>query len=323
MRVGVMYRCVRPPEELRDFARRVEELGYDELWVVEDCFFAGAISTAAVAASVTERITIGFGILPAVLRNPALAAMELANLERLFPGRFIPGFGHGVTDWMRQIGAFPPSQLAALRETIDVVRRLLAGETVTTDGKHVHFDNVQLDHPPATVPPIVSGVRSEKSLNLSGEVANGTLLAELATPTYQRWARGHIDAGRAAAGRTDPHQLITFAHFDLDPARTNARRETATSLSYRAPFQLDDESLAARVSALVESSGGPSELAEALPDEALAQLAIAGSADDCVTGIRALVESGSDSVVFVPPNDPELAFVQLDRAATEVLPHVR
>jgi alkanesulfonate monooxygenase SsuD/methylene tetrahydromethanopterin reductase-like flavin-dependent oxidoreductase (luciferase family) len=318
-----MFRCVKPPEELRDFARRVEELGYDELWVVEDCFFAGAISSAAVAASVTERITIGIGILPAVLRNPALAAMELASLERLFPGRLIPGFGHGVADWMRQVGAFPPSQLAALRESIDAVRRLLAGETVTTDGTYVHFDNVKLDHPPAAAPPIVAGVRSEKSLRLSGEVANGTLLAELASPTYQRWARGHIDAGREAAGRTDPHQLITFAHFDLDPARTNARAESAQSLFYRTPFQLDDEELAARVRVLVESSGSPAELAEALPDEALVQFAVAGSADDCVTGVRALVDAGSDSVVFVPPNDTELALVQLDRAASEVLPALR
>jgi 5,10-methylenetetrahydromethanopterin reductase len=167
-------------------------------------------------------------------------------------------------------------------------------------------------------------VRSEKSLRLSGEVANGTLLAELATPTYQRWARGHIDAGRAAAGRTDAHQLITFAHFDLDPLRTNARSEAAQSLSYgRTPFQLDDEELAARVHALIESSSGPAELVEALPDEALTQFTVAGSADDCVTAVRALAEAGSDSVVFVPPNESELALVQLDRAATEVLPNLR
>ena len=62
-----------------------------------------------------------------VVRNAAVAAMEMSGVARLFPGRFIAGFGHGVADWMRQIGALPPSQLAAFDETVDAIR--------TTDGR--------------------------------------------------------------------------------------------------------------------------------------------------------------------------------------------
>ena len=88
MPIGVMYRCGNQPENLAAYARLVERLGYDELWVVEDCFFAGAVGAAAVAAAVTERLRIGIGILPAAFRNPAVAAMELAGLCRMFPGRW-------------------------------------------------------------------------------------------------------------------------------------------------------------------------------------------------------------------------------------------
>ena len=56
------------------------------------------------------------GIVPAVARNAAITAMEMAGLGRLFPGRFVAGFGHGLASWMQQIGALPPSQLAALEE---------------------------------------------------------------------------------------------------------------------------------------------------------------------------------------------------------------
>jgi alkanesulfonate monooxygenase SsuD/methylene tetrahydromethanopterin reductase-like flavin-dependent oxidoreductase (luciferase family) len=189
VRVGAMCRCSLEPELLRSSAGGVEELGYDELWIVEDCFYAGGIASAATALAATERITVGLGILPAVLRNPAATAMELAALACLHPGRVVPGLGHGVAAWMRQVGALPPSQLAALGETISAVRALLAGQTVTAHGAHVHLDEVRLDHPPRSAPPVLAGVRGPRSLRLCGRLADGTILTELSSPGYVRWAR--------------------------------------------------------------------------------------------------------------------------------------
>jgi alkanesulfonate monooxygenase SsuD/methylene tetrahydromethanopterin reductase-like flavin-dependent oxidoreductase (luciferase family) len=211
-----MFRCSNPPEGVADYARRVEGLGYQELWVVEDCFYAAAISTATIALASTERITVGIGVLPAVLRNPALAAMELSALARAFPGRLRAGFGHGVAEWMKQVGAFPRSQLAALGETVTAVRRLLGGDTVSMAGQHVNLDEVTLEHPPATPPPIYTGVRGAKSLNLSGEVADGTILVEGSTLSYIQWARERIDEGRRNAERTDPHEITVYALWGED-----------------------------------------------------------------------------------------------------------
>ncbi|MGO4429881.1 LLM class flavin-dependent oxidoreductase, partial [Streptomyces sp. MCAF7] len=143
------------PEELSAFARAVEEYGADDLWVVEDLGWAGAISSATLALAATERLRVGLGIAPAPLRNPALLAMELAMVARVFPGRFIAGVGHGVPEWMAQVGAASPTPLALLEETITVVRTLLRGETATLDGRAVHIDGVTLVHPPAEPPPVV------------------------------------------------------------------------------------------------------------------------------------------------------------------------
>ena len=110
-KIGIMFRREHRPEALPDFARRVEEVGFDELWVVEDCFYGSGIASAATALACTHSITVGLGIMPAVVRNPVFAAMEIATLARLYPGRFLPGLGHGVAEWMHQIGAFPKSQL--------------------------------------------------------------------------------------------------------------------------------------------------------------------------------------------------------------------
>ena len=114
--LGIMFRREHAPEELPEFAKKAEGAGFDELWVVEDCFYGSGIASATAALANTHTISVGLGIMPVVVRNPVFAAMEIATLARLYPGRFIPGIGHGMAKWMRQIGAFPKSQLAALEE---------------------------------------------------------------------------------------------------------------------------------------------------------------------------------------------------------------
>ncbi|GIF15063.1 N5,N10-methylene tetrahydromethanopterin reductase [Actinoplanes teichomyceticus] len=204
------------PEDLQTFAVAVEEAGADDLWVVEDLGWAGSISAAALALAATSRIRVGIGITPAPLRSPALLAMELATLARVYPGRLVAGLGHGVPEWMRQVGVEPKSKLAMLEETILVVQGLLRGETVTLNGREVCIDGVRLVHPPVAVPPIVTGVVRPRSLELSGRVADGTIIAEGNGPAQLADALGHIRRGGATGG----HELIvlTYLHVNDDPA---------------------------------------------------------------------------------------------------------
>ena len=123
--IGVMFRPEWPPEELPRFAREAERDGFDELWLVEDCFLVGGLTMAATGLALTDSLRVGIGLLPAAMRNPALAAMEIAGLGRLHPGRLAVAFGHGVEPWMRQIDARPPDRLAALEEVVSAVRALL------------------------------------------------------------------------------------------------------------------------------------------------------------------------------------------------------
>ncbi|GAA4596090.1 alkanesulfonate monooxygenase SsuD/methylene tetrahydromethanopterin reductase-like flavin-dependent oxidoreductase (luciferase family) [Actinoplanes octamycinicus] len=215
-RIGVMFDRDLSPEDLPTFAAAVEEAGADDLWVVEDLGWAGSISAAALALAATSRIRVGIGIAPAPLRSPALLAMELAMLARVHPGRLVAGLGHGVAEWMRQLGVEPTSKLAMLEETILAVRGLLRGEMVTLDGREVHIDGVRLVHPPAVLPPIVTGVVRPRSLELSGRVADGTIIAEGNGPAEIEAALGHIRRG----GAGDEHELIVFAylHVNDDPA---------------------------------------------------------------------------------------------------------
>ncbi|WP_129843977.1 LLM class flavin-dependent oxidoreductase [Streptomyces sp. RFCAC02] len=202
------------PEELAEFARVAERSGADDLWVVEDLEWAGAVSSAAVALAATDRLRLGIGITPAPLRNPTLLAMELATLARVFPGRLAAGIGHGVPEWMERVGAATPAKLALLGETITVVRALLHGERADLAGRAVTADGVRLVHPPAVPPPVVAGVVRPKSLELAGRVADGLILSEGQGPARIAAALALADRGRAAAPRPwGDDRLTVFAYL--------------------------------------------------------------------------------------------------------------
>jgi alkanesulfonate monooxygenase SsuD/methylene tetrahydromethanopterin reductase-like flavin-dependent oxidoreductase (luciferase family) len=216
MDLAVVLRPTLPPERLVEQAKAAEAAGAAELWLWEDCFLTGGIAATATALACTERIVVGIGILPAPVRNAAFAAMELATLARLHPGRLHAGLGHGIAEWMRQVGAKPASQLTLLEEMTVAVRALLRGETVDTEGRYVRLRGVALDHPPEVVPPVSLGVLGPKSLRLSGRCADGTVLDTSVGPDGVAAARAAIDAGRSEAGRTDPHRLTVLAELDAD-----------------------------------------------------------------------------------------------------------
>jgi 5,10-methylenetetrahydromethanopterin reductase len=301
--LGFVVRPELAPEQLAATARRVEAAGFDELWLWEDCFWAGGIATTATALAATERIRIGLGIVPAPVRNAAFLAMEVAALERMHPGRVLPGIGHGVAAWMRQIGAKPASQLGLLEELVVAIRALLAGEELTVDGRYVRLDRVRLDHPPAAAPPIATGVQRARSLALSGRVADGTILSEPSSVPYVTWAREQIAATR-------PHRLTVYTWCSLSDdgaaARAALRPLVAERLLDGGPH-VEQLGIAGEVSALA-ADGGVQRLAAAMPDAWIESVAAVGTAEQCAARVRALSEAGADSVVLVPPDadvDPE------------------
>ena len=287
--LGVGFRPQVPPERLRAVARAADGAGLAELWLWEDCFLEGGVATAAAALASTERLRVGVGLLPVPLRNVAVAAMEAATLHRLFPGRARIAVGHGVQDWMAQVGARVGSPLTLLREYLDALRALLRSERVTTSGRYVRLDGVALDWPPAAAPEVLAGGTGPRTLRLCGAAADGTVLVAGTTLDGVRRARALIDEGRAEAGRTDPHRVVAYLHAATGPDAAD------------------------RLRAELAANG----------DEFGAVPAAAGKADEVAAAVRRLAEAGADTVVLQPTADepdPE-GFVTF--AGTEVAPLLR
>ena len=268
--LGVVARPQLPPERLRSVVETADAVGLDELWLWEDCFLPGGIAASAMALSWSSRVKVGLGLVPVPLRNPALAAMELATLCRAFPGRFRFGLGHGVQDWMEQIGARPASPLTLLHDYVVAVRGLLAGETVTSRGSYVHLTEVALDWPPPKSPPILVGASGPKTLALAGAVGDGTILTAGTSTSRLRWAREHIDRGRAEAGRTDPHPVVLY--------------------------------LLATTDAVTPERAAAQKLGDSVDD-----LVVAGAASSVAAGVRRWGSAGADTVVLQPfADEPDM-----------------
>jgi alkanesulfonate monooxygenase SsuD/methylene tetrahydromethanopterin reductase-like flavin-dependent oxidoreductase (luciferase family) len=214
-------------------ARAADDAGLDELWLWEDCFLAGGVSAAAIALSHSDALTVGVGVLPVPMRNVALCAMEIATLERAFPGRVRVGLGHGVQEWMAQIGERVDSPITLLREYLTCLGNLLRGEQVTFHGRYVTLDNVRLDWPPSADIELLAGAVGPKTLRLSGELASGTVITSGTSPDALREALDHVRRGRAenpvrhsvvaylpcTTGQNAEEDLrAELAHWGFDPA---------------------------------------------------------------------------------------------------------
>jgi alkanesulfonate monooxygenase SsuD/methylene tetrahydromethanopterin reductase-like flavin-dependent oxidoreductase (luciferase family) len=220
-RIGVVFRPDFRPDTLRQTALAAERAGVAELWLWEDCFLQGGIAAAAVALASSETLTVGLGVLPAPLRNVVTTAMEIATLEAMFPGRIRVGIGHGVQDWMRQAGAAVASPLTLMREYVTALSELLAGHSVTVDGRYVRLADVRLDWPPQQRVPVLIGGTGPKTLALAGEIADGVILDAQYTVTTLRDALSHVASGRPDSGET-PFSTVLFLACGADQVAGSA-----------------------------------------------------------------------------------------------------
>lgn len=316
---GLCFHRDEPAATVVERVRSAERQGFDEFWLIEDCFFTAGVSLSATALAVSENIGVGLGIMPVVARNPAVTAMEIATLAEISPGRFHAGMGHGVQSWMQQMNAAVDSPLTVLEETFDAVQRLLAGERVTVEGRYVTLHDVALEAPPATKPLVSAGVRGPKSLEIAGRVADGTILADFVNPDYVRWVRSIVG---------EDHRLTVFASLAMGPAENHgAIREGVGGYLAQvagspggAPISLQHATFFEELTDRAEKTSWH-EAAVAMPDEWFTEICPFGTPEQAAVYVRSLSEAGADAVTFFPYHlDP------LDDgiyAGTELLPLLR
>jgi 5,10-methylenetetrahydromethanopterin reductase len=210
-----------------DYVRYAEQRGFEAVWQAESRLVRDAIVPMAAYAAVTERIKVGSGVINNWTRNIGLLAATFLTLDDLAPGRIICGLGAWWDPLAKNVGIERRKPLQAMRETIEVMRRLLNMETVTFHGEFHHVDGIELDVVHGRKEPrdvkLMIGATGGKMMELAGEIADGAVLNYCVPPEYNDEAMQQLEAGAKRAGRSiddiDRPQLIVCS---VDPDREKA-----------------------------------------------------------------------------------------------------
>jgi 5,10-methylenetetrahydromethanopterin reductase len=317
-RVALYLQDKHPIRDGMRYAQLAEERGFETVWQAESRLVREATVPMAAYAAVTDRIAIGSGVVNNWTRNVGLLAATFSTLDDLAPGRVKLGIGAWWDPLAAKVGIHRRKPLTAMRETVEVVRRLLAMERVTFHGEFVDVDDVEIDivhgdRSPKDVP-IYIGATAMKMMELAGEIADGVVLNYLVGPAYNRDAMEHLAIGAARAGRSvddvDRPQLVVCS-LDRDRSLALDRaRELVTQYLGQQPHIMKASGVAPE---LLEEIGSvltwPAtheqiERAMALvPDDVVQLITASGTADDCRAKVEEYVASGCTCPVLYPLGD--------------------
>jgi 5,10-methylenetetrahydromethanopterin reductase len=281
--------------EMMAIAGRAETIGYDSIWLTETRFTRDAITTAAAVATATRRARIATAVINPYTRGAVLTAVTAATLDELCGGRFILGIGAGSPTVLAKQGIAFDRPLPRLRETVAVVRELLAGGTLSPAGARLDFT------PSRAAIPIYLGVTGPRALALAGEIADGVMLNGFVSTAYIARAVRIVRSAAAAAGR-DPQSIEIAASIAVSvAAEGQTARDAIRPLValYLAEFpNVARESgvpaaLLDRIAAAHRDAGPPA--AAALVDDAIvADLTCAGTIDDVRAALDRRRRAGVD-----------------------------
>src|SRR5512145_1883224 len=209
-----------------DYAKYAEAKGFEAVWQAESRLVRDAIVPMAAYAAVTKKLKVGSGVINNWTRNIGLLAATYLTLDDLAPGRIICGIGAWWDPLARNVGIDRRKPLTAMKETVEVMRKLLNMERVTFHGEFVHVEGIELDvvhgrREPRHVP-IMIGATGDQMMEMTGEIADGAVLNYCVPPEYNDRALQSLATGAKRAGRKfeelDRPQLIVCS-VDLDHDR--------------------------------------------------------------------------------------------------------
>jgi 5,10-methylenetetrahydromethanopterin reductase len=306
MRYGVTLQGVYEPAEWVDLVKWIEDLGFDNLWITDSSTHAGDCYVyATLALQATTRITVGTAVTNPLTRHPAITANAFRSLSQLAAGRVICGLGVGDRP-LSELG-LPMAKIGTLRDTIEVLRRLWAGETVDGEVGPWRLVSSHL-RSPVPEPPVYVSASRPRALELTGEVADGLILLAGLFPEGLAFAREHVTRGREREGR--PHfdeTLFLYGAISqheedaLDAARTIAAWFPKTAPDYARLAGMSEELIETVNSAY---SGGEfqhaREAAGMIPDELVRKIAFCGTPAQAQEKLDWLREAAVDAVSVFP-----------------------
>ena len=325
-RVGLYLQDKHPIRDGMRYAQLAEENGFSAVWQAESRLVREATVPMAAFAAVTERIAIGSGVVNNWTRNVGLLAATFSTLDDLAPGRIRLGIGAWWDPLATKVGINRRKPVQAMRETVEVTRRLLAMERVVFHGEFVDVDDIEIDivhgdRSPKHVPIYIAATTGMRMMELAGEIGDGVLLNYLVGPDYNRLALEHLAAGAERAGRSldevDRPQLVVCSLDDDRSLALDRARELVTQYLGQQPHIGEasgvDPSLLEEIGRILTWPATHAQIEQAMalvPDDVVQLITASGNAEDCHTKVDQYVAAGCTCPVLYPLGDDVRAMIE-------------
>lgn len=314
-RVALYLQDAHDLREGLDYVRYAEEKGFDAVWQAESRLVRDAIVPMAAYAAVTENIVIGSGVINNWTRNIGLLASTYLTLDDLAPNRIICGIGAWWDPLAKNVGIERRKPLLAMKETIEVFRRLLNMEQVTFHGEFHQVDGIELDvvhgrREPRNVP-IYVGATGPKMMELTGEIADGVVLNYCVPPDYNNQAMERLEVGAKRAGRSvddlDRPQLVVCS-VDMDEDKAlDTSRELLTQYLAQQPHIAKASGVSQDIVDEIQSIlGWPAtheQIVQAkhlVPDELVTRITASGTPEQAKAKVQEYIDNGSTCPILYP-----------------------
>jgi 5,10-methylenetetrahydromethanopterin reductase len=318
--------------DLASLGAEAEQLGYASLWYANHKLYRDMVVGLTLLATHTQRVKLGTFVAEPYSIHPALVAAAAASLDEASGGRLVLGLGTGGANF-KELGLRRERPARAMAESVEVMRRLLAGERLTFEGEVFSVSEAWLHLPARPHIPIVLASRGDLVLQVAGRLADGVMLSTYATPRGQQHAREMVARGARQAGRRpeDVHEIIRVdISLAEDPAvaRAHVKPMIASSLMNSYPDRRFVEQVGLELTPELEAMCGRKNEAEAfasghlVPDAYVREFAWAGTPQDVADQIAPIVELGIRDILVMPhPLDRDPRPV-VHAFATQVIPRL-
>ncbi|MGW8319578.1 MAG: LLM class flavin-dependent oxidoreductase [Candidatus Promineifilaceae bacterium] len=320
-RVALYMQDAHSLDDAISYVQYAEEKGFEAVWQAESRLVRDAIVPMAAYAATTRRIKVASGVTNNWTRNIGLLAATFLTLDDLAPDRIICGIGAWWDPLAKKVGIDRRKPLLAMKETVEVLRRLLNMETVTFDGEFHHVDGIKLDvvhgrTEPRNVP-IYVGATGMKMMELAGEIADGVCLNYLVRPAYNLEAMDALERGAKRAGRRlediDRPQLV-ICSVDTDRKRAlDGARKMITQYLGQQPHLMKasgvSQELLDEIHQVLSWPATEEEIEAAMhlvPDDVVQMCTASGSPEEVKAKVREYIDNGATCPILYPLGDPKL-----------------
>lgn len=320
-RVAMYLQDKHPIRDGMAYAQYAESKGFEAVWQAESRLVRDAIVPMAAYAAVTEKIQVGSGVISNWTRNMGLLAATFLTLDDLAPNRVICGIGAWWDPLAKNVGVDRRRPLKAMRETVELLRRLLAMENVTYEGEFHQLNGVELDvvhgrREPRHVP-IMIGATGPKMMELTGEIADGACLNYCVPPEYNIHAMEQLEAGAAKAGRSiddidRPQLIVCSVHEDKKIALDGARELLTQYLAQQPHIAKASGVKQETVDQIQSILGWPATKEQVqkamhlVPDELVQRITASGTPTEVKAKVREYMKHGATCPILYPLGDVKL-----------------